>query len=180
MKKFLPVGLLALIFLSGCGQSTVNGLISNQVKQAAEQAAQQAQNGNTNQNQDHNAGSGNDINTCLSGCDLLTNNNNSIISKDFCVGSCWSDKAKTDNDITICDTKINKDDATLQFACRSPIALASDKPEYCNGIGKDNADIYRASCISDIAKKRKDITLCDTIDKASISYSICQDEVNGK
>jgi hypothetical protein len=176
---FLIPLFVAVVLLTGCGNSPVaqNPLqnqkgLENVIKQVADDV-NKLDNGQI-------PPATNTINTndCFTGCAVLSSGTG-LLSKETCEAGCWTEEAKQKKDITICDTKISKEDSLMQLGCRMSVAEAAGDVKFCDTIGDSKEDLMRGSCYMTIAKQKNDVTLCEGLN-GTLLYQGCITDITGK
>jgi len=110
------------------------------------------------------------VDDCMKGCGMLTGTG--MFSKEFCADSCWAAVAKDTGDVSVCDTKVSKDNGLVLFACYMNVAETTKDPKYCDKIGDNANDLMRGGCYGNIAKLAKDPSMCEAI-KGNMMYDSC-------
>ena len=146
MKNIFSIIILAsALLLTGCGEgdnSKVTDPSSEPIKKEIEASIQKSE-----------------LKECLKGCEVFEEGNG-LLSKGMCIDTCWTEEAKLQKDIAICDEKVSPDNALMQSGCRLNVAEATLNSEHCDTI-KDG--IMKLGCYSSLANKTKDETICEKI-----------------
>lgn len=158
----VPV-LVGILFVSGCGNTPV-APYSFQNQKGMEQTPSTTSPLATS--------------TCLTGCNALESGSG-LVSKENCEAGCWTEEAKQKKDITLCATKIPKENSLMLLGCQMAVAEAVGDVKLCDTIGDSMNDLMRGACYATIAKQKKDASLCEPL-KGTLMYTGCVSDVKGE
>jgi hypothetical protein len=158
----VPV-LVGILFVSGCGNAPV-APYSFQNQKGMEQIPSTTSPLATS--------------TCLTGCNALESGSG-LVSKENCKAGCWTEEAKQKKDITLCATKIPKENSLMLLGCQMAVAEAVGDVKLCDTIGDSMNDLMRGACYATIAKQKKDASLCEPL-KGMLMYEGCVSDVKGE
>lgn len=172
----MSILIVAFIALAGCGKPSTPDQPSKQpeaIKNVEkEEMERERYEESANDTMEADADFNNfEVSECITGCAILESGTG-LMSKEFCEGSCWAAQAQAQKDITICDTKVDKNDVLLQSACRMNVAEATGDTKNCDGI---TDTLMKDGCYSNVAKVKQDPSICEAI-KGSFLYESCVEE----